>query len=1094
MTDHNGMYEATEPSTSSYNCPLPAGPCPGMYYFKGNDPGQPGRPNKAYNPRFRTIGTDFQAWPGLFTVTDTAPTQTAALAITPDGAIANPVACDVNAGVTDPANATPDIYAVDNPYVVSKGLDANAHPAQQLAVSRVSTTGTGTTRNATLTIPSTNLQGLTSVNVALTQGTTAMNAALFAALNGPHTLTTTPGANPVTTLTYQVTVPTATVNLTNYAPGSASVVNTPAYQYHPAGQTVTISGTITATGPTSPRTVTLPFAAGAIDPAAQLTSVTMPLLAAGATNPALSTLTRLALAGSKNVTGLTGTSVSFSAAVGAFSAATTGGGFQVTLGAYTTPLAATGPSAATVTISGAGFGSAPGTVSLTAPTGVTSNITPTVAAGAWTDTKITVSLATPNGAAPTPAPYQLSVTGSNKRQSVNGLTLHVLGTGYNPRLFQVDPDVAHGADSTGRNFGYKNGSAGDWETTSVVDDQYDAAGTYTAAENVVQRALDAARGSAPSGNSTAPAPLVIVWPKDVNRTPSTNATGDYYENLVIGAAVKLQGVGTGGFQGSGTTATYVPGTRLNGLGFNADNLNGTQWINTVTSYGPDPATVPDGATITVLGTGNSTTGGSFTTAGSTANRRPSVDGVTITGGDEGGAGLANQNTLNGANTTPVGGTGALSSQGGGVYLFGGANNVQISNNHIDGNSGAYAGGVRVGTPYTASTTTGSTPSNWANTNISISHNRITSNGGTNLAGGIGLFDGSSNYAIDHNDICGNFSSEYGGGISHYGRSDSGTITFNRVNLNQSYDEGGGVMIAGELNPNLNQPSLGAASPTSTMTIDGNLVQDNLANDDGGGIRFLSAGRVRVDVTNNAVVDNISTHEGGGFALDDSVNVRIVGNTVMKNLSTASAITSNGFPAPAGLSTANNSTQLQNTLPAGSALYSKPVLIDNIFADNRAGTFDSVTGEVHGIGMPGDAAPVNVWDIGSGDNVSANPMTPTYSVLTSTTAGGNNSNLSLPASANNATAPSTLTDLVISPFDVGVSVQNTRTNPGFRQSIIISKLAAPQLLGDYHLKLGATSVAIDKGQNQSPTYPNYGHDIDNQGRPHGAGYDIGSDES
>ena len=84
--------------------------------------------------------------------------------------------------------------------------------------------------------------------------------------------------------------------------------------------------------------------------------------------------------------------------------------------------------------------------------------------------------------------------------------------------------------------------------------------------------------------------------------------------------------------------------------------------------------------------------------------------------------------------------------------------------------------------------------------------------------------------------------------------------------------------------------------------------------------------------------------------------------------------------------------------------------------------------------------------------------------------------------------------MISPFDVGVSVQNTRTNPGFRQSIIISKLAAPQLLGDYHLKLGGTSVAIDKGQNQSPTYPNYGHDIDNQGRPHGAGYDIGSDES
>ncbi len=57
-TDFNGMYEALEPSTSSYNCPLPAGPCPDMYYFKGNDPGQPGHVNANYNPRFRTIGTE----------------------------------------------------------------------------------------------------------------------------------------------------------------------------------------------------------------------------------------------------------------------------------------------------------------------------------------------------------------------------------------------------------------------------------------------------------------------------------------------------------------------------------------------------------------------------------------------------------------------------------------------------------------------------------------------------------------------------------------------------------------------------------------------------------------------------------------------------------------------------------------------------------------------------------------------------------------------------------------------------------------------------------------------------------------------------
>ena len=41
-TDFNGLYEALEPSTGTYNCPVPAGPCPNMYRFVGNDPGQPG--------------------------------------------------------------------------------------------------------------------------------------------------------------------------------------------------------------------------------------------------------------------------------------------------------------------------------------------------------------------------------------------------------------------------------------------------------------------------------------------------------------------------------------------------------------------------------------------------------------------------------------------------------------------------------------------------------------------------------------------------------------------------------------------------------------------------------------------------------------------------------------------------------------------------------------------------------------------------------------------------------------------------------------------------------------------------------------------
>ena len=37
----------SSPRQSTYNCPLPAGPCPNMYKFVGNDPGQPG---SALNP------------------------------------------------------------------------------------------------------------------------------------------------------------------------------------------------------------------------------------------------------------------------------------------------------------------------------------------------------------------------------------------------------------------------------------------------------------------------------------------------------------------------------------------------------------------------------------------------------------------------------------------------------------------------------------------------------------------------------------------------------------------------------------------------------------------------------------------------------------------------------------------------------------------------------------------------------------------------------------------------------------------------------------------------------------------------------------
>ena len=107
-------------------------------------------------------------------------------------------------------------------------------------------------------------------------------------------------------------------------------------------------------------------------------------------------------------------------------------------------------------------------------------------------------------------------------------------------------------------------------------------------------------------------------------------------------------------------------------------------------------------------------------------------------------------------------------------------------------------------------------------------------------------------------------------MSVYGYSPNGTIDHNRIWFNSSYDEGAGIMIAGELpaDPLILSPG------TGPVDIHDNLVQANIANDDGGGIRFLMAGNFPMNVYNNMIVNNVSTHEGGGIAIDDAPDVRV----------------------------------------------------------------------------------------------------------------------------------------------------------------------------------------------------------------------------
>jgi hypothetical protein len=222
------------------------------------------------------------------------------------------------------------------------------------------------------------------------------------------------------------------------------------------------------------------------------------------------------------------------------------------------------------------------------------------------------------------------------------------------------------------------------------------------------------------------------------------------------------------------------------------------------------------------------------------------------------------------------------------------------------------------------------------------------------------------------------------------------------------------------------------------------------------------------------VNNVSTHEGGGVSLNDAPDVRFYNNTVMNNITTASAVTSNGFPAPAGLSSSQNSATLQATLPGGSPIFSDPLLFNNVFWNNRAGTFTGAG--VAGIGLPLDTNAINYWDLGVADGTGL--LSPTNSLMQTTTgtiADGSNVVGSAP--------------LVVAEYDSTISVAPWRGNPRFVDILIVTVTAGPDI-GDYHLQAG--SPAIDFGADDKAGVSGLTFDIDGDLRLTLA-VDAGADE-
>jgi hypothetical protein len=128
------------------------------------------------------------------------------------------------------------------------------------------------------------------------------------------------------------------------------------------------------------------------------------------------------------------------------------------------------------------------------------------------------------------------------------------------------------------------------------------------------------------------------------------------------------------------------------------------------------------------------------------------------------------------------------------------------------------------------------------------------------------------------------------------------------------------------------------------------------------------------------------------------------------------------------------------------------MFNNIFWDNRAGSWNGQY--VTGIGSPQAPAadPVVHWDMGSIDP--GITLRPTYTLLQQLDPG-------VLASPTNKIG---LDPKVKLPFDTSATILVSRTFPSFREAVIVAANVPPTLLGDYHL-LNATSPASGAGTRQ-----------------------------
>ena len=1010
-SDYNGLADVLLPSTNRINCPTPSGVCANVYRYVGNDPGVPGRLNLNYNPTYRTIAAEFEVLPGQIIPADLAPTQVGVTVQLPGAQTTSPIMCKLD-------NTTPQLYAVSQPFVNSSTRDIIISGAGFGAGGTLTLGGTALATSAwsdsqiTVTVPVAHPTGPQQLMVTRNDnGLHLVNGMTIHVLGTGGTTATFP------TLAVSDTFNRANANTlgSNWQQASAFAIAS----IRVNGNQAFCLNALCALGANAHWSANLGATQAAAFTFANTTMNGNALYLKGTTLAAGTYLNAIRV----RYAGTTSTQV-------VVETTTTAGVTATQVGAF--------PASFVVGDRLTAMADASGTVYAwkTTAANVTTFLGQATAGASFTGTGR--------------AGIRLMPGARVDDFRAGNTTAPVTSGEYNPAVFEVGPGKPYAPA----------------ETLPVT------------ADHAIQRALDAAATYVSTSNANSnQGALVIVYPNDPTANSRQNPRGAYYENLIITSKVKLQGVGVGSPDG------VIRGSIIDGGAFAGDSPVATDWYTrilqettlnaageAVPTWGGNPV-INDGAVISVYVPEPAPVGSSCNAAACrkafpvapSANTAPSIDGFDLRGGDQAGF-PGNINVIGG---TPTGLPGGLTTQGGAVFANAFARNLRITNNVVQNNGGAY-GAIRIGTPDLAAPYTDN-----ENDGVVIANNRVVSNAGTNLAGGVGIFAGANGYQVAANDICGNFSSEYGGGVSHVGLSPAGVIRDNRIYFNKSFDEGGGVMIAGALPAITTQLSPGSGP----VDIYNNIIQANLSNDDGGGIRFLMAGNFTMNVYNNFIVNNVSTHEGGGISLNDAPDVRVFNNTIMKNLTTATAITSNGAAAPAGLASSQNSALLQATLPVGAPIFSNPVVFNNIFWDNRAGTRALTT--VTGLGS--DATPIDLWDLGLADN--SGVLAPTNSIIQQ----ANTPDRSYVDSPTNSAAD----PQVVQTIDIPVTFNTWRNNPAFLGAILISADLPPNLLSDYHLT--ATSPAANLGAASKGSVNTPAFDLDNEVRPANGGIDAGADE-